>query len=155
MLVPFVPTPDEVAREMLRCVKAGKGDVVLDLGAGIGKILKIAKEEFNVKLAVGVEIDRKLCREAYKNNDREFEIICGDMLTLAPILLPKTDILVSYLSTRTNELLEPLIIQNGKKGLRVASNDFQYPNLRLVEKRRVTAEGILGPTEHTIYCYEL
>ncbi|BCU69174.1 hypothetical protein [Stygiolobus caldivivus] len=155
MLVPFVPTPDEVAREMLKCVKAGEDDIVLDLGAGIGKILKIAKEEFRVKIAIGVEIDRKLCREAYKDNNREFEIICGDLLTLAPILIPKANILVSYLSTRSNELLEPLIIQNGRRGLRVASNDFQYPNLKLIETRKVVANGILGPTEHIVYCYQL
>ena len=155
MLVPFVPTPDEVAREMLRCVKAGKNDVVLDLGAGIGKILKIAVDEFKVRTAIGVELDRRLCIDAYKENNRKIEIVCGDLLTLAPVLLPRATVLVSYLSTRANELLEPLILQNGRKGLRVASNDFQYPNLPLVETRKVVANGFLGPIEYTVYCYQL
>jgi predicted RNA methylase len=155
MIVPFVPTPDEVAREMLKCAEAGKQDIVLDLGAGVGKILKIAKEEFNVKLAIGVEIDKKLCKEAYFDNGREIEIICGDLLTLAPILLPRADVLVSYLSTRANELLEPYIIQYGKKGMRVISHDFQYEHLKLIKVKRVKAMGILGYTDHTIYCYQL
>lgn len=153
MLVPFVPTPDEVAIEMLRCANAGKEDIVLDLGAGNAKPLTIAKKKFNVKLAIGVEIDKRLCKEAYE--DKHIEIICGDMLTLAPILIPKANILLSYLSTRTNELLEPYIINYGKKGMRVISHDFRYDHLTLYDVRRVKAMGILGETEHTIYCYRI
>lgn len=153
MLVLFVPTPDEVAIEMLKCAKAGKNDIVLDLGAGNARPLHIAKKDFGVKLAIGVEIDKKLCREAYE--DREVEIICGDMLTLAPVSLPKATVLLSYLSTRTNELLEPYILNYGRKGLRVISHDFRFDHLTLYEVKRVKAMGILGETEHTIYCYKL
>jgi len=153
LLVLFVPTPDEVAIEMLKCAKAGKNDIVLDLGAGNARPLHIAKKDFGVKLAIGVEIDKKLCREAYE--DREVEIICGDMLTLAPVSLPKATVLLSYLSTRTNELLEPYILNYGRKGLRVISHDFRFDHLTLYEVKRVKAMGILGETEHTIYCYKL
>ncbi|MBP1358291.1 MAG: hypothetical protein JZD40_07420, partial [Sulfolobus sp.] len=129
MLVPFVPSPDEVIYEMLRCANASKEDVVVDLGAGNARPLHIAKKDFKVRLAIGVEIDKKLCKEGYE--DREVEIICGDMLTLAPIVLPKASILLSHLSTRTNELLEPYILNYGKKGLRVISHDFRYDHLIL------------------------
>lgn len=153
MLVPFVPSPDEVITEMLKCAKAGKDDIVLDLGAGNARPLHIAKKDFGVKLALGVEIDKKLCKEAYA--DREVEIICGDMLTLAPILLPKVTILLSYLSTRTNELIEPYILNYGKKGLRIISHDFRFDHLTLYDVKRVRAMGLLGETDHTIYCYKL
>ena len=148
-----MPTPDEVAIEMLKCAKAGKDDIVLDLGAGNARPLHIAKKDFRVKLAIGVEIDKKLCKEAYE--DREVEIICGDLLTLAPVLLPRATVLLSYLSTRTNELLEPYILNYGRKGLRVISHDFRFDHLTLYEVKRVKAMGILGETEHTIYCYKL
>ncbi|BFH72450.1 50S ribosomal protein L11 methyltransferase [Sulfurisphaera javensis] len=153
MLVPFVPTPDEVAIEMLKCANVRKEDIVLDLGAGNARPLIIAKKQFNVRLAIGVELDKRLCKEAYE--DKSVEIICGDMLTLAPILIPKVNVLLSYLSTRTNELLEPYIINYGKKGLRVISHDFRYDHLTLYDVKRVKAMGLLGETEHTIYCYKL
>lgn len=151
--MPFIPSPDEVIVEMLKCANAGKNDIVLDLGAGNARTLHIAKKNFGVRLAIGVEIDKKLCKEAYA--DREVEIICGDLLTLAPILLPRATILLSYLSTRANELLEPYILNYGKKGLRVISHDFKFDHLTLYEVRRVKAMGLLGETEHTIYCYKL
>ncbi|AAY79529.1 hypothetical protein [Sulfolobus acidocaldarius] len=155
MLVPFVPTPPEVAREMLRCADANENDVVLDLGSGMGAILNVAKKEFKVKLAIGVELDKKLSFVSYQENNRDVEIICGDMISLAPVLLPRATILVSYLSTRTNEIIEPYILGYAKKGAKIVSHDFQFQKLDLVKVKRITAMGFFGPTEHTIYCYKI
>jgi len=155
MLVPFVPTPPEVAEAMLECANASKEDIVVDLGSGDGTILYIAKKKFNVKLAIGIEIRQDLCYNSYKEKKNYIEIICGDMIYLSPVIIPKATIITAYLSTITNEKIEPLLLKYGRKGLRIISHDFVFPTLKQYSSKRVTAEGILGPTEHYIYCYEL
>ncbi len=152
MLVPFVPSPPEVIREMLKCAEAKKCDILLDLGCGDGRIIKIAKEEFNVKEAIGVEIDKRLCKEAKNDN---VEVICGDMVTLSSILIPKVSILTLYLSTRANEILQDTILKYGKKGLRIVSHDFTLEKLKPIKEEKIKAMGLLGWTEHMIYCYGL
>ncbi len=152
MLVPFVPSPPEVVEEMLKCANLSKDDVLLDLGCGDGRIIKTAKKLFRVKMGIGVEINKDLCLEA---RDPDVEVICGDMVFLSEVLIPRATVITAYLSTRANEIIQEKILKLGKKGTRVISHDFIFERLRLKETRRVKAMGILGWTEHTIYCYEL
>ncbi|MCI2414318.1 MAG: hypothetical protein MPF33_03565 [Candidatus Aramenus sp.] len=152
MLVPFVPSPPEVVEEMLKCANLSKDDVLLDLGCGDGRIIKTAKKHFHVRTAIGVEINNDLCLEA---RDLDVEVVCGDMVLLLEVLIPRVTVITAYLSTRTNEIIQEKILKLGRKGLRVVSHDFVFEKLRLKETRRVKAMGLLGWTEHTIYCYEL
>ena len=55
----FAPTPDAVARRMLRIARLRDGDAFYDLGSGDGAVLIMAATEFGAR-AVGVEIQRKL-----------------------------------------------------------------------------------------------
>ncbi|MEM2314920.1 MAG: rRNA adenine N-6-methyltransferase family protein, partial [Candidatus Nezhaarchaeales archaeon] len=57
--VPFVSTPEHVARRMLELANVGPDDVVYDLGAGDGRIIIMAAKEFKAR-AVGVEIRKDL-----------------------------------------------------------------------------------------------
>ncbi len=152
LLVPFVPSPPEVVEEMLKCANLSKDDVLLDLGCGDGRIIKAAKKNFHVRMAIGVEINNDLCLEA---RDPDVEVVCGDMVLLLETLMPKVTVITAYLSTRTNEIIQEKILKLGRKGLRIVSHDFVFEKLRLKETRRVKAMGLLGWTEHTIYCYEL
>lgn len=152
MLVPFVPSPPEVIVEMLKCANASSEDIVIDFGCGDGRVLKIAKEQFKVKMAIGIELDKNLCKEA---KTLDTEVICGDMITLADILIPKATIITAYLSTRVNSIIEDYIIKYGKQGLRVISHDFEFNRLKLYKKVNVKAMNLLGETEHVIYCYKL
>lgn len=152
MLVPFVPSPPEVVVEMLKCADASSNDILVDLGCGDGRILKIAKEQFRVKLAIGIELDKNLCKEA---KTQDTEVICGDMLSLADIIIPRATILTFYLSSRANSLLEDYIIKYGRQNLRVISHDFEFEKLQLYKKVNVKAMGLLGITDHTVYCYKL
>jgi len=65
--VPYVPTPHEVVREMLRVAQVGKDDVVYDLGCGDGRIVIAAVKEFGAKRGVGVDIDPERIRESNEN----------------------------------------------------------------------------------------
>ncbi|RLF09866.1 MAG: RNA methyltransferase, partial [Thermoprotei archaeon] len=57
--VPFVATPEHVARRMLEMAQVGPGDIVYDLGAGDGRILIMAAREFGAR-AVGIELRKDL-----------------------------------------------------------------------------------------------
>jgi hypothetical protein len=152
MLAPFIPTPEEVIKEMLYCANAGRNDILIDLGSGDGRILKIAKEYFHVKLAIGVELNNVLCKES---KSEDIEIIYGDLLSLSEILIPKATIITIYLSPRSNKLLEDIILKNGKKGLKIISHDFEFSKLSLEKIKKIKTMGLLGSTKHTIYCYKL
>lgn len=65
--VPYVPTPHEVVREMLKVTQVGKDDVVYDLGCGDGRIVIAAVKDFGAKRGVGVDIDPERIRESNEN----------------------------------------------------------------------------------------
>ena len=58
-IVPFVPTPLDVAQKMLEIAKAQPNDVVYDLGSGDGRIVILAAQKFGAR-AVGVELNSDL-----------------------------------------------------------------------------------------------
>jgi cyclopropane fatty-acyl-phospholipid synthase-like methyltransferase len=53
--VPFVPTPEPVVRRMLILANVRPAELVYDLGAGDGRILSSAAQDFAAR-AVGVEL---------------------------------------------------------------------------------------------------
>ena len=59
----FVPTPHDVANQMLDLVKVTKDDIVYDLGSGDGRIVIAAAKRFGCK-SVGVEIEKDLVKTA-------------------------------------------------------------------------------------------
>jgi SAM-dependent methyltransferase len=64
--VEYRPTPYAVLLRMLRRVGVGRGDVVVDLGAGLGRAVFLASW-LGAKRAVGVEIDGALVEKARAN----------------------------------------------------------------------------------------
>jgi len=44
--VPFVPTPENVVRKMLKIAEVKPDDKIIDLGAGDGRVLIIGATEF-------------------------------------------------------------------------------------------------------------
>ena len=59
--VPFVTSPDNVTLEMLNMAGVKRGDHVLDLGSGDGRIVILAAKRFGAT-GQGVEIDPALVR---------------------------------------------------------------------------------------------
>ena len=64
--VVWVPTPEEVAEEMLRLARAGPPDVVCDLGSGDGRIPILAAKRFGAR-GLGIEIDPELVATSRRN----------------------------------------------------------------------------------------
>ena len=61
--VPYVPSPEEVIRRMLKVAEVASGDIVYDLGCGDGRILIAAVESFGAKEAFGYEISEDVYKK--------------------------------------------------------------------------------------------
>src|SRR5512145_2066805 len=65
-LAPYVQTPPDVVDRMLAFSGVGAGDVVVDLGAGDGRVILTAAQTYGVR-AVGYEIDSDLVADARRS----------------------------------------------------------------------------------------
>lgn len=63
----YVPTPDDVVREMLKQAQIKAGDVVYDLGSGDGRIVIAAVRDFGAQRGVGIDLDPIRTAEAIAN----------------------------------------------------------------------------------------
>lgn len=63
----YVPTPDDVVKEMLKQAQVKAGDVVYDLGSGDGRIVIAAVRDFGARRGVGIDLDPIRTAEAIAN----------------------------------------------------------------------------------------
>src|SRR4051812_6233935 len=63
----YVPTPAAVVSYMLTAAKVGRGDVVIDLGSGDGRIPISAVRDFGAARGIGIELDPRRIAEARAN----------------------------------------------------------------------------------------
>ena len=81
---PYVPSKPQVVQKMLEIADIKPHDVVYDLGCGDGRILIKAVEDFNVKKAIGYELDKQRYKSTRKeikqrNLQDRIEIINGNL----------------------------------------------------------------------------
>ncbi|MET0649029.1 MAG: methyltransferase domain-containing protein [Pyrinomonadaceae bacterium] len=122
----YVPTPPETVDEMLRQARLKKGDVLIDLGSGDGRIPLAAARQYGVR-AVGIDIDPKLVEEAAETAKREgldnlVTFRLGDMFAAD---LSGATVVTLYLSDRLNVMLRPKLLRELKPGSRIVSHDFR------------------------------
>jgi tRNA A58 N-methylase Trm61 len=145
--VPFIASPPEVVKRMLKMARVGSGDVIYDLGSGDGRILITAVEEFGVQRAVGVEAREDLVKTSQEEVKRrgleeKITIIHGDM---HQIPLSEADVVTLFLTTSANERLKPKLEKELRDGVRVVSHDYEILGWKPVKVEN------LG--QHTIYLY--
>ena len=122
--VPFITSPDNVTLEMLNVAGVKRGDHVIDLGSGDGRIVILAAKRFEAT-GLGVEIDPRLV-EASKTNARtagvadktEFRIQDLFKTDLAP-----ATVVTMYLLPEFNLQLRPSLL-GLKPGTRIVSHDW-------------------------------
>ncbi|TDA34857.1 hypothetical protein DSO06_04025 [Candidatus Nezhaarchaeota archaeon WYZ-LMO8] len=150
--VPFVSTPEHVARRMLELANVGPDDVVYDLGAGDGRIIIMAAKEFKAR-AVGVEIRKDLYErilERVKTDGLEgkVKVINGDFFQVD---ISEASVVTLYLLTSVNEKLRPKLERELKVGARVVSHDFEVPGWKPIRIESVRDYWC----DHKIYVYEI
>jgi SAM-dependent methyltransferase len=153
-VAPYVPTPLNIVKRMLEVGGAGPDDVVYDLGCGDGRILFTAVEEFNVRRAVGYELNASMCEAVIRKvksrglEDR-IEVVRGNffLADLSPATL-----ITLYLTTSGNTKLKPKFERELRDGTRIVSHDFPingWNSMRIDE----AYHNDIG--SHRIYLYRI
>ena len=122
--VPFITSPDNVTLEMLTMAGVKRGDHVIDLGSGDGRIVILAAKRFEAT-GLGVEIDPRLV-EASQANARQAGV--ADKVVFKEQDLFKTDlapatVVTMYLLPDVNLALRPSLLAL-KPGTRIVSHDW-------------------------------
>jgi protein-L-isoaspartate O-methyltransferase len=141
-LVPFVPTPLDVAQKMLELAKVQPDDVVYDLGSGDGRIVIMAAQKFGAH-AVGVELNSELYEQSTQRirelglQDRA-RILHENMFE---INVRHATVVTLYLLTRVNERLRPMLERQLRSGARIVSHEFQVPGWQPAQTEEFTSKA--------------
>jgi SAM-dependent methyltransferase len=145
--VPFVVTPPEIVERMLRMAEVGKGDVLIDLGSGDGRIV-IEAAKRGAK-GFGVDIDPALVRLATENAQAAGVSALARFETrdIFDTDLSPASVVAFYLLPEFNAKLLPRLLRL-KPGTRIVSHDGGIggwpPDERLEMRAPEKAVGVGG-----------
>ena len=147
---PYVSTPEEVVREMLRLARVGPGDVLYDLGCGDGRIVIRAASEHGAR-GVGIDIDPARIAEANAGAKRAG---VSDRVRFAVQDLFQTDfsaasVVAVYLYPELNAKLKPKFLAELRPGSRVVSHEFGIGDWAPADGALVEVDG----RRHQIWLY--
>ena len=122
--VPFVVTPDNVTREMLKLADVKASDFVLDLGSGDGRVVIVAAKHFGAR-GLGVEIVPELVEKS-RDNARKAGVADRAEFRVQDLFatdLSQATVITMYLLPEVNLQLKPRL-QKLKPGTRIVSHDW-------------------------------
>ena len=136
---PYLPTPPEVVRRMLKIARVGLGDVVYDLGCGVGRILIMAVKEFGTDRAVGYEIRGDLCTAALAEIERQgvqsrVKLLNRDIFDAD---LHEATVITLYLNDSINQLLKPKLERTVRVDARIVSYAYEIKGWKVAKKTRL------------------
>jgi len=122
--VVWIPTPDALVTRLLRMAQVRGGDVVVDLGAGDGKIVIAAARDFGAR-ARGVEYDARLVALARHNAQRAgvAALTQFDEGDLFDADISDADVVFLYLLPLMNLRLRPQLLRL-RPGTRIVAHQF-------------------------------
>jgi SAM-dependent methyltransferase len=144
---PFVVSPPEVVERMLRLAAPKKGERLVDLGSGDGRIVIEAAKRYGVE-GLGVDIDPRLVRLASENARRAgVETLARfEVRDLFETDLRGAHVVTLYLLPEVNRKLAPKLLAELAPGARVVSHDYDmgpWPFDEMIELP--LAEKLVGP----------
>ena len=148
--VAFVPTPKKIVRTMLQMASLRRGETLVDLGAGDGRIIIEAVRRFGAH-AIGVEVDPSRIsriKERLAATGTKAELIEADMFS---VRLSPADVITIYLSASANARLAPKLRAEVSEGTRVVSLDYPLPEWKTERELEVKASGI----ERRLFLYKV
>jgi len=124
---PFITTPGNTVQRMLSIAAVGKGDHVIDLGSGDGRIPIAAAVSFGASGA-GVDLDAMLVELSNRNAARAG---VGDRVRFERADVFATDVrkatvVTLYLLPPIVQGLRPVLLRQLRPGARVVSHDFPF-----------------------------
>ncbi len=153
--VVYVPTPQVVVDEMLRMVKVGPKDFIVDLGSGDGRMVITAAKKFGAR-GFGVDLDTVLLKLSNENAQREGVADRARFIeqNLFETDLSQATVITSYLLPEMNEKLRPKIL-NLRPGTRVVTHDYHMGEWHADEMRTldVPEKKVGNPGKSYVYSY--
>jgi len=152
-LAPYYPTPATIVERMLQLGELKAGEKMFDLGSGDGRIVIMAAQKFHAE-AVGVELDRDLCRQSLAKIqklglEKNAHIVNGDLLKQN---YSSADLVTVYLLPESiDNKVQPLLDKQLKKGARVVAHDFEFKNWTPDKVENIADDG--EGRSHTLYLY--
>ena len=149
---PYVPTPWPILDEMLKLAEIKKGEYLIDLGSGDGRLVIEAAKRYGAQ-GHGIDIQEKLVKLATDNaakasvSDR-VKFIVGDLFETD---LSKADVITVYLLPVSNEKVRPLLEKQLKKGARIVAHDFTVGGWTPEKEVSIDDDG--EGRSHTLYLY--
>ena len=152
---PFVASPPLVIRRLLTLADLKPGEFFFDLGAGDGRPVVIATQEFGAR-AVGIELRQDLAKQALQ---RISELGLQDRATIVnddvfKVDLKRADVVYLYLTTSANDKVKPKLEAELKSGARVVSHDYEIVGWTATKVERFCENPSLGFPSHTLYLYK-
>jgi len=153
-VAPYVSTPLPVVRRMLTLAELKPGETFYDLGAGDGRTLIMAVQEFGAQ-AIGIELREDLAKRASSTAaelglDSKIKIVQDDFFKVD---LSPADVVFLYLTTSANDKVKPKLEQELKLGTRVVSHDYEIIGWSPLKVDNFCENPKLGYPSHTIYLY--
>ena len=130
---PFVPTGKETIAGMLKLAKLEKGETMLDLGSGDGRIVMAAAK--TGAHCLGIEINPVLCYWAkLKSCLNRKKNIQFKRMNFWSYPLNEVEVMFLYFIPDKMERLENKIKSEMKVGSRIVSYGFTFPNWQYTAK---------------------
>ncbi len=153
-IAPFVATPLPVVRHMLSAVDLKPGETFYDLGAGDGRTVIMAAQEFGAR-AVGVELREDLAKKALSII---YELGIQDRVTIVQedifkVNVAPANVVFLYLTTSANDKIKSKLEKELRKGTRVVSHDYEILGWKPHKTENFCENPKLGYPSHTIYVY--
>ena len=154
-IAPFVASPLPVIRRMLVLAELKPGEILYDLGAGDGRAVIMAAQEFGAR-AVGVELREDLAKKALQT---VYQLGLQDRVTilhsnLFDVDISPADVVFLYLTTSANEKVKPKLEAELKPGARVVSHDYEIIGWKPLKVEEFCENPNLGYPSHTLYLYK-
>jgi ubiquinone/menaquinone biosynthesis C-methylase UbiE len=151
-LAPYYPTPDSIVVKMLELGGLKPGEKMFDLGSGDGRIVIAAAQKFHAQ-AVGVELDKDLCRQSLERIrklglEKTAQIVNGDILKQD---YSTADLITVYLLPNSNDKVQPLLERQLRKGARVVAHDFEFRGWTPEKVEDIEDDG--QGRSHTLFLY--
>jgi SAM-dependent methyltransferase len=127
--VPWVPTREQRIRKALQLAKLQPGETLYDLGAGDGRVLLMAAQEFGAQ-AVGIEIGPVQCvlgwlRILLSGTKHKARVRCGNFYRAE---VAHADVVFVYLTSTQTSRLQKKLTQELRPGARVVSVAADFPD---------------------------
>jgi len=139
---------------MLTLTDLKPGEIFYDLGAGDGRTVIMAAQEFGAR-AVGVELREDLAKKALSTIH---ELGIQDRVTIVQedifrVNIAPANVVFLYLTTSANDKIKPKLEKELKKGARVVSHDYEILGWKPVKTENFCENPKLGYPSHTVYVY--